>query len=84
MSCVTFEANLLQILLLRKSNGGEGEIRTHGPLRGNGFQDRRIRPLCHLSNVATTLIQATYKIYFLFLKSKIQDCNKNVIKISMI
>ena len=30
-------------------NGGEGEIRTHGPLRGNGFQDRRIRPLCHLS-----------------------------------
>gem|GEM_PF-4228734 len=29
--------------------GGEGGIRTHGPLTVNGFQDRRIRPLCHLS-----------------------------------
>ena len=27
---------------------GESRIRTHGPLRDNGFQDRRIRPLCHL------------------------------------
>ena len=32
-----------------KLNGGEAGIRTQGPLRGNGFQDRRIRPLCHLS-----------------------------------
>jgi hypothetical protein len=29
--------------------GGEGGIRTHGVLRLNGFQDRRIQPLCHLS-----------------------------------
>lgn len=34
----------------RQKNGGEGGIRTLGtgtPL--NGFQDRRIQPLCHLS-----------------------------------
>ena len=30
-------------------SGGEGGIRTPGPLPVNGFQDRRIRPLCHLS-----------------------------------
>ncbi len=29
--------------------GGEGGIRTPEPLRANGFQDRRIQPLCHLS-----------------------------------
>jgi hypothetical protein len=28
---------------------GEGGIRTPGPLQVNGFQDRRDRPLCHLS-----------------------------------
>ena len=33
-------------------NGGEGGIRTPGTLRYNGFQDRRIRPLCHLSVLA--------------------------------
>jgi hypothetical protein len=32
--------------------GGEGGIRTPEPLQANGFQDRRIQPLCHLS-VAT-------------------------------
>src|SRR3569832_2261070 len=30
-------------------NGGEGGIRTPGPLRANGFQARRVRPLSHLS-----------------------------------
>ena len=30
---------------------GERGIRTPGPVKINGFQDRRIRPLCHLSNV---------------------------------
>ena len=45
------------------TNGGEGEIRTHGPLRGNGFQDRRIRPLCHLS-----LLQTYYQIRNLLFK----------------
>ena len=34
---------------LRGLHGGEGGIRTHGTLRSSGFQDRRIRPLCHLS-----------------------------------
>ena len=29
--------------------GGERGIRTPGPFRVNGFQDRRIRPLCQLS-----------------------------------
>ena len=29
--------------------GGERGIRTPGNFRFNGFQDRRIRPLCHLS-----------------------------------
>jgi hypothetical protein len=29
--------------------GGERGIRTPGGLHLNGFQDRRIRPLCHLS-----------------------------------
>ena len=28
---------------------GERGIRTPGTLRYNGFQDRRIRPLCHSS-----------------------------------
>ncbi len=31
------------------SFGGEGGIRTPGPLPVNGFQDRRFRPLSHLS-----------------------------------
>ena len=31
-------------------DGGEGGIRTHGGLRLNGFQDRRFRPLSHLSS----------------------------------
>ena len=30
-------------------NGGGGGIRTHGPFRVSGFQDRRDRPLCHPS-----------------------------------
>lgn len=33
-------------------SGGEGGIRTPGPLRANGFQDRRNRPLCHFSGTA--------------------------------
>ena len=28
---------------------GERGIRTPGPVTDNGFQDRRIRPLCHFS-----------------------------------
>jgi hypothetical protein len=36
--------NLLQLYISR----GRG-IRTPGPVTVNGFQDRRIRPLCHPS-----------------------------------
>ena len=31
-------------------NSGERGIRTPGGVTLNGFQDRRIRPLCHFSN----------------------------------
>ena len=34
---------------LRTVLSGERGIRTPGPVTVNGFQDRRIRPLCHLS-----------------------------------
>ena len=37
----------LRILSCRRSGGSR--IRTHGPLRVNGFQDRRFRPLSHSS-----------------------------------
>ncbi len=37
--------------LIFKTYCGERGIRTPGPVKINGFQDRRIRPLCHLSNV---------------------------------
>jgi hypothetical protein len=43
---------LLEFHPLRNGIGGEGGIRTPGPLTVNGFQDRRIRPLCHLSDGA--------------------------------
>ena len=42
-------AEVKQINTLGECYGGEGGIRTPGPLTVNGFQDRRIRPLCHLS-----------------------------------
>ena len=32
-------------------SGGERGIRTPGPVTVNGFQDRRIRPLCQLSGL---------------------------------
>ena len=37
-------------ILIFKIYCGEGGIRTPGTLQYNGFQDRRDRPLCHLSN----------------------------------
>ena len=39
------------------SNGGERGIRTLGTFRFNGFQDHRIRPLCHLSGEFHTQLQ---------------------------
>ena len=43
------------LLLKALVYGGEGGIRTPGPLTVNGFQDRRDRPLCHFSNRWNTL-----------------------------
>ena len=40
--------NQVQLHLVFKS--GERGIRTPGGVTLNGFQDRRIRPLCHFSN----------------------------------
>ncbi len=39
--------------------GGERGIRTPGPFTVNGFQDRRNRPLCHLSGVKNKTLQLT-------------------------
>ena len=38
-------------------SGGSGEIRTHGPFRVAGFQDRCNRPLCHASSGAILAVQ---------------------------
>ena len=43
-------SNSLKINKLESFSGERG-IRTPGPVKINGFQDRRIRPLCHLSKV---------------------------------
>src|SRR5574344_3100308 len=43
---------------------GKRGIRTPGPVKINGFQDRRIRPLCHLSECKSTTFFETTKIYF--------------------
>ena len=40
---------------LLSSVGGERGIRTPGPVTVNGFQDRRIRPLCHFSGGKSTV-----------------------------
>ena len=52
---------------------GERGIRTPGPVKINGFQDRRIRPLCHLSNIVPLLRDCkgtnkfhTCKLFFTF------------------
>ena len=54
--------NLMQICLLRLKTGGERGIRTPGPLRVNGFQDRRNRPLCHLSGDKSSTLFPFYQI----------------------
>jgi hypothetical protein len=45
------QCNTLIYMNIYFKNGGERGIRTPGPFRVNGFQDRRIRPLCQLSCV---------------------------------
>jgi hypothetical protein len=48
--CKILFINLLQnFASVCKLSSGERGIRTPGPVTVNGFQDRRIRPLCHLS-----------------------------------
>ena len=44
--------------------GGERGIRTPGPVKINGFQDRRIRPLCHLSSDKSTAVFLIDQIFF--------------------
>ncbi|CAK0773124.1 hypothetical protein CCP3SC15_460018 [Gammaproteobacteria bacterium] len=41
--------NYLMYMRNKRLYGGEGGIRTPGDSRLNGFQDRRFRPLSHLS-----------------------------------
>ena len=51
--------------------GGRG-IRTPGPAeRDNGFQDRRVRPLCHSSGCKTKTIILSAKNYLKKMKTKI-------------
>lgn len=45
------------------SIGGEGGIRTHGTARFNGFQDRRFRPLSHLSEFCNQILSGFCDIF---------------------
>ena len=47
------------------SSGGETGIRTLEPLRTAGFQDRCIRPLCHLSKMLSKTVHAVYKKFWI-------------------
>ncbi len=42
--------------------GGERGIRTPGGVTLNGFQDRRIRPLCHLSEIKNCFVLTGAKV----------------------
>jgi hypothetical protein len=50
------------------SKCGEGGIRTPGPVTVNGFQDRRNRPLCHLSGrkikASNSIFKKKVKLFF--------------------
>ncbi len=46
--------------------GGERGIRTPGASQLNGFQDRRNRPLCHLSNDKSMTLFSFYQIFLQF------------------
>ena len=51
-----------QVSPTRYEVGGEGGIRTPGTLRPSGFQDRRDRPLCHLSFVEPPTLCETTRV----------------------
>ena len=53
---------------------GERGIRTPGPVKINGFQDRRIRPLCHLSNLFTIPFEMDCKDRYFPITCKIFYC----------
>ena len=38
-----------------QKNGGDGRIRTHEPVTANGFQDRLLKPLGHISITALVM-----------------------------
>ena len=64
-------------IFLLKNFCGERGIRTPGGVTLSGFQDRRNRPLCHLSNpefcgAKVKHIFETAKYFFSFLLKKIQ------------
>ena len=51
---------------------GERGIRTPEPVKVNGFQDRRIRPLCHLSRCYGPYPKGSANIHkFLFMQKKV-------------
>ncbi|WP_314271466.1 hypothetical protein, partial [Capnocytophaga sputigena] len=55
-------------------------IRTPGGVTLNGFQDRRIRPLCHLSNYTTAIVISIMRVqrynYFYYLQIfKTKNCD---------
>ena len=58
-------------LVLSRPFSGERGIRTPGTSQFNGFQDRRDRPLCHLSNdfSIALLFKSSAKVE-LFLKTQ--------------
>ena len=66
---------------------GERGIRTPGRFHVNGFQDRRIRPLCHLSNISSPKGNAKvcikkftskfFENYFSFFSSFLDSAEKN-------
>ena len=68
--------NLVSILT-RSFSGGKRGIRTPGPVKINGFQDRRIRPLCHLSVCKDTNFFHSCKIFFHFI-FYITDIQENI------
>ena len=55
---------------------GKGGIRTPGPVKVNGFQDRRIRPLCHLSVCKGTLFFQTDKVFLKLFSNYLYINNK--------
>ena len=70
-SCVNAVILLLGYLMIATEDhergfGGETGIRTLGRLPFNGFQDRRIRPLCHLS--VTDFIITTIGLQTIFIE----------------